>query len=129
MHRSPDRYLFKLFCASFLAAKPWVSLSLDIQGVDVHRVQLRKTDSSPYCFALSSIVDLSPSNNYLATQVWPSARVASFAVEEYLDPSMVAAELGCGPGLPSLTAAARTSRQWLAALRWHSCVIFSLVCV
>jgi predicted nicotinamide N-methyase len=45
--------------------------------------------------------------NFLATQVWPSARVAAYALEKYWDPSSFATicEFGCGPGLPSLAAA------------------------
>jgi predicted nicotinamide N-methyase len=51
--------------------------------------------------------------NFLATQVWPSARTAAIVIEKYLSllndtnntKSMVICEFGCGPGLPSLTAA------------------------
>jgi 2-polyprenyl-3-methyl-5-hydroxy-6-metoxy-1,4-benzoquinol methylase len=76
-------------------------------------------------FALTTcggIADLPPSTNFLATQVWPSARVAAMAMERYLlrvgggpPPapapvrsslsSVVLCEFGCGPGLPSLAAA------------------------
>ena len=43
--------------------------------------------------------------NFLATQVWPSARQASFVLEEYVDPKWTVCELGCGPALPSLVLA------------------------
>ncbi|CAB9496306.1 expressed unknown protein [Seminavis robusta] len=47
--------------------------------------------------------------NFLASQVWPSARVAAIAMEQQLSAkalsSMTVCEFGCGPGLPSLTAA------------------------
>jgi SAM-dependent methyltransferase len=69
-------------------------------------------------FALTccgSITDLPPSTNFLATQVWPSARVAAMAMERYLgtnlttpavapSSTLVVCEFGCGPGLPSLAA-------------------------
>lgn len=87
-----------------------------------HRVPLRVHDeNSPYALAVSTTASFSletsttsvypsppPSSfNFLATQVWPSARVASAAIEAYVDPTKIQSlcELGCGPGLPSLTAA------------------------
>ena len=84
------------------------------------------TITPPYCFAVSSILNLPPSCNFLATQVWPSARVAARALEACgesilnADDKVAAAatttticELGCGPGLPSLTAAAAAaSKDW-----------------
>jgi predicted nicotinamide N-methyase len=67
----------------------------------------------PYCLAVSSILNLPTTSNFLATQVWPSARVAAKALEEYTESIVpdknkrtTICELGCGPGLPSLTAAA-----------------------
>ena len=75
-------------------------------------------DAPPYCFALSSIAGLPPATNFLATQVWPSARVAAATLEDRVFGSsglLVSAtgegpptvcELGCGPGLPSLVVAA-----------------------
>jgi predicted nicotinamide N-methyase len=48
---------------------------------------------------------LQPGTNFLATQVWPSSRIASKVIEQHMDPSWTICELGCGPGLPSLTAA------------------------
>lgn len=87
-----------------------------VRGLPVHRVPLRHpSSSSPYCLAVSSTSNLPLGCNFLATQVWPSARVAARALQEYstLPPpgaaaktSMTICELGCGPGLPSLTAAA-----------------------
>jgi hypothetical protein len=56
-----------------------------------------------------STSSLPPRANFLATQVWPSSRTASTIIEQYLDPSWKVCELGCGPGLPSLTAAAKGS--------------------
>jgi predicted nicotinamide N-methyase len=87
----------------------------EVSGIRCHRVPLRqKDDNAPFCLAVSSAMDLmnlkdlegSPVN-FLASQVWPSARVAAFALEKYLDPSLFATicEFGCGPGLPSLAAA------------------------
>jgi predicted nicotinamide N-methyase len=86
-----------------------VSRSYTVLGVPVHRVPLQRNDAnSPYCFAASSTAGLIENGlqiNFLATQVWPSARLAAVAVKRHLDPSWVVCELGCGPGLPSLTAA------------------------
>ena len=77
-----------------------------IQGIQVHPVPLRRDDpSSPFCYAASSIVELKGSQNFLATQVWPSARAAAHVIEEYADPSWTICEFGCGPGMPSLAAA------------------------
>lgn len=84
--------------------------------INVVPTPLRRDDAnSPWCytFSLSPIIlndDVSTSTlpsraNFLATQVWPSSRIASTVIEKYLDPSWKVCELGCGPGLPSLTAA------------------------
>ena len=79
---------------------------MTVKGVSVHAVPLRQNDdTSPYCYAASSIVDLKPSMNFLATQVWPSARVSSLALERHGGKDWTVCEFGCGPGLPSLTAA------------------------
>jgi hypothetical protein len=65
-----------------------------------------------------------PNTNFLATQVWPSARVAAMALERYITSlynykknngdkkvrSLTICEFGCGPGLPSLTAAVVSKR-------------------
>jgi hypothetical protein len=80
-------------------------LSLQVRDVKVHEAPLRRNDaSSVYCLAASSIC-LEPGVNFLASQVWPSARVASFALERHVDQRWTMCEFGCGPGLPSLTAA------------------------
>jgi predicted nicotinamide N-methyase len=74
---------------------------------EMHKVRLRNTQSSPWCYAAT----IDPTNqikghfNFLATQVWPSARAASFFLEERVDKSWKVCELGCGPALPSLTIA------------------------
>jgi len=103
-----------------------------VRGLVVHRAPLRRqqqedqqVELSPYCFALSSMLDLPTESNILATQVWPSARVAAMSLEERILANgsnfcllsnggsklkgmcrFTICELGCGPGLPSLTAAA-----------------------
>lgn len=102
-------------------------------------VSVAFSDASPYCFAVSSILDLPVQTNFLATQVWPAARVAATTLEDCLvrrnpppwlcrttnttststltptttttathrnTTPFTICELGCGPGLPSLTAAA-----------------------
>jgi hypothetical protein len=110
--------------------------------VAVHKVPLRyfitgddddnndddNNNGVPFCLAASSIGDLQSTDNVLATQVWPSARVASYMLERYYNINDACSrahqrdnnnnnnrkqplfdcclcELGCGPGLPSLTAA------------------------
>ncbi|KAG7362791.1 lysine methyltransferase [Nitzschia inconspicua] len=115
---------------------PIMARTRTVRGLPVHPVYLRQNNinqvsstekssngytssTSPYCLAVSSITDLPSSSNFLATQVWPSARVAARALEMH-GPSLVAGsskdtftvcELGCGPGLPSLTAASTLQCQ------------------
>mmetsp|Transcript_36869 Transcript_36869/g.77337 ORF Transcript_36869/g.77337 Transcript_36869/m.77337 type:complete len:292 (+) Transcript_36869:73-948(+) len=57
---------------------------------------------------------LPPGSNFLATQVWPSSRIASTVIEKHMDPTWTVCELGCGPGLPSLTAAKSGARRVIA---------------
>lgn len=83
-----------------------LNFSRQVAGVPVHKVSLRRNDpDSPYALAASFPAQIR--SNFLATQVWPSARTAAQAVIKYLDipkcQSLI--EFGCGPGLPSLTAA------------------------
>lgn len=83
-----------------------VSHGFKVAGVPVHNAPLKRDDNdSPYCFVASTPIFSDAQTNFLATQVWPSARLAATAVQKYLDPSWVVCEMGCGPGLPSLTAA------------------------
>lgn len=87
-----------------------------VSNIPVHMVPLRRNDAtSPYCYAVSSITNLQPHNNFLATQVWPAARAAAAFVEKNL-PSrdLVVCELGCGPGLPSLAAATLVNKHVIA---------------
>jgi SAM-dependent methyltransferase len=103
-------------CALAIAGMP--VQGLEVAGIRVHKVPLRQNDdSSPYCLAVSSAMDINtndnlsaersnfPEINFLATQVWPSARVAASALETFMNPEWIFCEFGCGPGLPSLTAA------------------------
>ncbi|KAL7519904.1 hypothetical protein ACHAWX_004658 [Stephanocyclus meneghinianus] len=81
---------------------------LPLSGISVVPTPLRRCDpSSTWCYSavLSPSSSLPPGTNFLATQVWPSSRTASFVLEQHLDTSWTVCELGCGPGLPSLTAA------------------------
>lgn len=103
-----------------------INVMTQVQGVNVNRVPLYQrwydsttsdvcSDSSnsqvPYCFTACALSQQKLSknrNNFLATQVWPSSRVASMALEQYLPtlPNIHSVvEFGCGPGLPSITAA------------------------
>jgi Lysine methyltransferase len=110
-------------CLGLQNPKPTSTQS--VQGLPVHRVLLRQSgtasvddSSSPYCFAVSSMSDLPPSSNFLATQVWPSARVAARALETYglslVNKQLTICELGCGPGLPSVTAASTLQCEVIA---------------
>jgi hypothetical protein len=91
---------------SFVTSLSMAAKSIQGGKLKVHPVLLRQNDpSSPYCYAASSVTELTGSQNFLATQVWPSARAAAFAVEQYADPSWTICEFGCGPGMPSLAAA------------------------
>ncbi|KAL9185250.1 hypothetical protein ACHAXT_003027 [Thalassiosira profunda] len=101
-------------------------------AINVVPAPLRRDDpSSPWCYAASlapaiSLEDdaadapsspspaLPPGANFLATQVWPSSRIASAVIERHADPSWAVCELGCGPGLPSLTAAKCGARRVIA---------------
>lgn len=88
-----------------------VVLSLNVDGLRVDKAFLRPKDmSSAYALVLSSSMDLMEHKyysqaNFLATQVWPSARVAALQIETYASHIKSLCELGCGPGLPSITAA------------------------
>lgn len=83
-----------------------VSDGLKVAGVPVYIVPLQRNDrDSPYCFVASTASMIDAKTNFLATQVWPSARLVATAVQKHLDPSWVVCEMGCGPGLPSLVAA------------------------
>lgn len=78
-----------------------------VAGRLVNKTPLSTTDDlSPFTYSLASITDLDSSkDNFLATQVWPSARVASNALLELVDANWKVCEFGCGPGLPSIAAA------------------------
>lgn len=83
-----------------------ISEGLKVGGVPVHKVPLQRNDNdSPYCLVSSTASFNDVKTNFLATQVWPSARLAATSVQKHLDLSWVVCEMGCGPGLPSLTAA------------------------
>jgi len=106
-----------------------LSSSSSVSGVGVHRTYLRLPNpasassiSPPFCFSADAFIlpTNSPDDegrhaetplaaatpNFLATQVWPSARAAATVIEQRSDPSWSICEFGCGPGLPSIVAAA-----------------------
>lgn len=74
----------------------------------------RRAPDSPWCFAVTSVADLPTHVNFLATQVWPSARMAAIALQKHLDQKWRVCEFGCGPGLPSLTSAKLGALQTIA---------------
>ncbi len=102
-------HMFLRFFCFFLVLATALTSALEphfIRGVSVQKTNLILKDPlSPYCFAAASMATLDPSSNFLATQVWPSARLASLAVKENVSSQWKICEFGCGPGLPSLTAA------------------------
>ena len=81
---------------------------------------LRNNPSSPWCYTAR----IDPTReapgvkyNFLATQVWPSARTAAFFLERNLDTicDWKVCELGCGPALPSLVIANLGLREVIAS--------------
>jgi Lysine methyltransferase len=97
-----------------------INVMTQINGINVNRVPLHRsvddkddlyTKPSPYCFSVCSLPHLlKKGTNFLATQVWPSARMVSCALERNLslfnnNEISSICEFGCGPGLPSITAA------------------------
>lgn len=87
------------------------AFSITVEGLRVDKAPLRPKDpSSAFSYVLSSAMDLMDASsysqvNFLATQVWPAARVAAFQIEMHANNIHSFCELGCGPGLPSITAA------------------------
>jgi SAM-dependent methyltransferase len=127
-HSVGARLVAILYCAdavvtSFeplkIAASHPLSRTTLVSGIAVHPVYLRNNDpASPYALAVSNGNDLPVATmetgrvNFLATQVWPSARTAALALERYFQncggdtaETLSVCEFGCGPGLPSLAAA------------------------
>lgn len=92
------------FCVSGVSA---LSTAATVRGRKVCKTPLVPSDdSSPYTYSITSILDLdSGTDNFLATQVWPSAREASKALLQRSEPTWKVCEFGCGPGLPSIVAA------------------------
>ena len=87
-------------------------LPASLSDIPVRKVHLRSSDNdpdSPWCYIVSSSRAVGANKNFLATQVWPSSRVAARALVEHAavnESIHVVCELGCGPGLPSLALAA-----------------------
>jgi len=118
-HHSQSPAKANLITMIISAQQRLLTLSCGSQ-INVNPTPLRRDDiNSPWCYTFSVspvVIDddvrsstLPPRANFLATQVWPSSRIASTIIEQYLDPSWKVCELGCGPGLPSLTAAMKGS--------------------
>ena len=96
------------------------SITNSVSNLIVHKVPLRRGDASPFCYAVSSASALQPHQNFLSTQVWPAARAAASFIERNLPTrssarDMTVCELGCGPGLPALTAAAAGASKVIAS--------------
>lgn len=85
---------------------------IPVQAAYLHpqTASLSPQNSQVFALTCNGIAKLPSTSNFLATQVWPSARFAAMAIERYLPTfhcsTAVVCEFGCGPGLPSLAAAA-----------------------
>jgi len=125
------------------------SISSSISGVGVHRTYLRLPNpasaSPPFCYSADAITlpthtnsnsdtsrrddeghdgtPLAITPNFLATQVWPSARAAAAVIEQHSDPLWSVCEFGCGPGLPSIVAAATRAATDIGSVGGGSRVI------
>lgn len=91
----------------------------ELSNLNLHKVYLRQQKQntlSPWCYALTIDPTVESTNNinynFLASQVWPSARVAAKACESYFQQNSdrkqkqwKICELGCGTALPSLALA------------------------
>jgi len=105
-----------------LSTPPTASNTELLSNLKLHKVYLRQqqTSFSPWCYALTIDPATESTNaikyNFLASQVWPSARVAAKSCESYFQhhshsnhhktrKKWKICELGCGPALPSLTLA------------------------
>ena len=109
-----------LMLSSTILISPSLSITTSISNLIVHKVPLRRGDASPYCYAVSSASALQPHQNFLSTQIWPAARAAASFIEQNLPTKysanhMTVCELGCGPGLPSLAAAAAGASKVIAS--------------
>lgn len=106
------RLLFLQWTALLLQEDSYsLSWALKVAGHRVHKVPLTtRSPDAVFALAVSNISSLQPRDNFLATQVWGSARVAAHAIINRQTDSNetkygCVCELGCGPGLPSLAAA------------------------
>jgi predicted nicotinamide N-methyase len=112
--------VFLVILIALLCGNTTKAFSL-LSDFSLHKVKLRNDDSSPYCYAAtvdptkSSISENKVRYNFLATQVWPSARQAAFFLEQYVDRTWKVCELGCGPALPSITLANLGLKQVIAS--------------
>lgn len=114
--------------ASHSSAAAEVAAMVLVSGISVTPTPLRRSAAdAPWCYSADAFslpeLDGGPSSsdtaaavtptispNFLATQVWPSARAAAVAIERHSDPSWNICEFGCGPALPSIVAAATRAR-------------------
>ena len=97
---------------STLPPSPWC-YSVDAFSVSDFDDQCESSSSSSSDTAGRPSTDITAptvSPNFLATQVWPSARAAAVAIERYSDPTWSICEFGCGPALPSIVAATTRSK-------------------
>lgn len=99
-----------------------VNIITEVNGVIVNKRPLHRNNNNnniihhdddeinPFCYTACSSSTLSKDTNFLATQVWSSGQIASLILQYNFDLLFnqhirSICEFGCGPGLPSLTAA------------------------
>jgi len=80
-----------------------------VHDIPVRKVHLRAIDPSSSFVYVPQPGQINSDSNFLASQVWPSSRAAASVISKTLhmfeDEINTICELGCGPGLPSITAA------------------------
>ena len=94
-----------------LSSKKISELSNDVIPIDLSLIKAYLNSSlgvdSPYTYVIKAGSSLNCAGNFLASQVWPSSRFAATSVQKFIRslPIHAVCELGCGPGLPSITIA------------------------
>ena len=93
-------------------------IAAKLSSLSTSKIPLSYSDPNlPFCYVAANateLMGLQKPANFLATQTWPSARMSSHMLLEHFDPEWAFCEFGCGPGLPSITAAHLGSQNVIA---------------